>query len=285
MSRLDLRYLAFAFIIWISISSASILVLLSGAPAEACAFWRLAISSLILLTISMLKHQRALKSIRTHHVISGLMLALHFILWMRSLFLVEVYVSTLLVTTYPLYSLIVDIVIYRFNFSRVQVFFVVFAAVLVAAYLNVHELVFNIGAAYALIAGVACAVYFSIGSYARSRLGEDTINYAFNTYLSATLFTGIYSLIEGVELFSYNARTFAFFVLLALIPMIMGHTLMNYLLDRYPASLVTSISYGEPFGAGLLAFLFLGQTLSPSHVAFGVAIVLLIAVISTTFHR
>lgn len=281
--KVDLRYLIFAFIIWISISSASVLVILSGAPAEACAFWRLAISTLILLMLALLRCQTVLRGLRAHHVISGLMLALHFILWMRSLFLVEVYVSTLLVTTYPLYSLVVDVVLYRVNISRVQVFFVIFAAILVTAYLNVYELVFNVGAIYALIAGITCAAYFCIGRYARSKLGEDTIHYAFNTYLSATFITGAYSLITGVELVSYDTRTYVFFTLLALVPMIMGHTLMNYLLSKYPTSLVTSISYGEPFGAGLLAFLFLGQTLSPTHLIFGVAIVSSIVAISATF--
>lgn len=279
--HMDIQFFLYILVIWLSISSASILVLLSGASAEACAFWRLLISCMLILLLSLAKKQDVF-GIRLHHVVPGLMLALHFILWMRSLFLVEVYVSTLLVTLYPLYSLIIDMLVYKHQLSRVQVVGIVIATVLVGLYLNVHELVFNKGALYALFGGITCAVYFEFGSYARYKLKEDTLKYAFNTYLMASLFVGIYSAATGVNILFYPPSTYLYFLLLALVPMIMGHTLMNYLLGRYPASVVTSISYGEPFGAGLLAFLTLGQTITLSHVFFGVIIIAIVILVSIT---
>ncbi|MEM0325971.1 MAG: DMT family transporter [Desulfurococcaceae archaeon] len=282
--RVDWQLLLYIVVIWIAISSASILVLLSGAVAEACAFWRLLLSSLLILLLKYIRsrgNNRGVPRIQVHHAISGIMLALHFILWMKSLFMIKVYVSTLLVTLYPMYALVIDALIYKHKLSKFQVTGVVMITLLVALYLDVHELVLETGVFYALLAGVLCAVYFEIGSYARSRLRENALDYAFSTYLVASFFVWLYSTITGSNLYIYSISTYAYFLLLALVPMILGHTLMNYLLGKYPASLVTLISYGEPFGAGLLAFIILGQSVAPSQVLFGIVIISLIILIST----
>ncbi|MGC8982805.1 MAG: DMT family transporter [Desulfurococcaceae archaeon] len=271
--RIDLKLVFFIAVIWLAISSASILVLLSGASAEACAFWRLFISSIILALLGLFTGNFSYPKPKLHHVASGLMLAAHFVLWMRSLQLVEVYISTLLTTLYPLYALLIDIAVFRRGLTSIQKAGIILAAVLVVLYLGVHELVFNKGALLALTGGIACAFYFEIGSYARHELKEGVLSYAFSTYLLASLFVLAYSAIIGANIHSYPLTTYIYFVLMALVPMMFGHTLINYLLSKYPASLVTSISYGEPFGAGLLAYLVLGQGLPTSHIIFGVAII------------
>ncbi|RLG73682.1 MAG: EamA/RhaT family transporter, partial [Thermoprotei archaeon] len=68
-----------------------------------------------------------------------------------------------------------------------------------------------------------------------------------------------YSFLIGENILQHSFNTYIYFILLALIPMIGGHTVMNYLLKYLKTSIVTSIALGEPVGASILAYYILGQ--------------------------
>jgi len=289
--KISLKLLVLAIIVWVSISSASILVILSKAPAEACAFWRLLISALILHVIGFYRDGNirsiyvVLKRFKWYHLVASLGLASHFILWMKSLFLIPVYISTLLVTLYPLYSLLGEIAILRYKPPPSQVLGLVSSIVLLVLFLRVENLIVNEGAILALLGGVAAAIYFEVGSYARGNVGEDVVTYASHTYLLSSVLVLIYSLISNITLFNYPPSTYMYFILLAVIPMLFGHTVINYVLAHYPASLITMIALGEPFGAGLLAYLVLGQSLEPQHLLYGVALIFTVLITLTKSTR
>ena len=73
----DLKDLPGFLLIWVSISSASIIVVLSKAPAEVCAFWRTFLTSLIFVPVTLVRRTFIFKP---HHVLSGVFLNLHFVL-------------------------------------------------------------------------------------------------------------------------------------------------------------------------------------------------------------
>jgi len=257
-------------VIWVAISSASILVVLSRAPGEVCAFWRLFLSSLILLTPWL----RGRRRLRWYHVVSGVGLSLHFILWMKSLFLVPVYTSTLLVVLYPLYTLVVDVVAYGYRPTLLQVLGFTGGVLSLLLFLGLNSIILNQGAILSLLAGLAVTLYFEIGKYARGGRGESLAEYAFPTYMTATLVTLLYNLVARTSLLPGSPVAYVYFVLMAFIPMMLGHTLMNYLLRYYPTHIVTSVSLGEPFGAGLLAYIILGQEIPLHNIITGIATVL-----------
>lgn len=270
-------------VVWLSISSGSILVLLSGASAEACAFWRLLLSVPLLYLVGTLQSGKpTVLKVKLHHVVSGISLALHFVFWMRSLFIIPVYISTLLVAVYPFYSLLIEVIAYRRKLPLRQLVGFLACTILLAMYLGVHELVFNIGVVEAIVAGFLVAVYFEVGSYARYKLKESTTAYAISTYLIAAFFVALFAQILGVGLLYHEPVKYVFFVALAVVPMMLGHTLINYMLGKYPASIATSIGYGEPFGAGLLAYLLLKQEISLTHIVFGTLIIITVFITVTT---
>lgn len=270
-------------VVWLSISSGSILVLLSGASAEACAFWRLLLSIPLLYFANVLQNNKlVIVRVKLHHAVSGLSLALHFIFWMRSLFVIPVYISTLLVAVYPFYSLLIEVVAYRRKLPFRQLVGFLVCTILLIMYLGVHELIFNIGVIEAIVAGFLVAVYFEVGSYARYKLKEPTTTYAINTYLVAALIVALFARMLGVDLLYYEPVKYVFFIALAAVPMMLGHTLINYMLGKYPASVATSIGYGEPFGAGLLAYLLLKQEISLTHVVFGTLIIVTVFITVTS---
>ena len=109
-------------------------------------------------------------------------------------------------------------------------------------------------------------------------------SYIFLTYSFATLTTLLINLFSSKDpysyLFGYPAETWIYFVLLALIPMSIGHTILNYVLRYMKALPVTTTVLGEAVGASILAYLILGQLLpSTAYLAMlvvltGIAIVL-----------
>ena len=256
----------------LSISSASILVLLSEAPAEACAFWRLLLATLILCIIGIsggLSKLRLKLSLRMLPlvIIAGTSLGLHFTLWMDSLFRVPVIVSTAVVVTYPVYSLIME---YVTGTSRVLLTDIagIFIALLgIAVYF--HEAFFikilnTLGVIEAFIASLLASIYFYIGRIIRLR--ASLLSYILPTYGIGALTVLAYSLLKNVTLIGYSLNSWIYFIMLAVIPMMGGHTVMNYLLRYYSSYTVSSAAFLEPIGASLLALAFLSQVPDIPHI-------------------
>ncbi len=273
--------LLYIFIIWVSISSASILVLISSAPGSVCAFWRLLISSLILLPIFFRNKQRISL---VYSVLAGLFLSFHFILWMESLYMIPVVISTVLVVSYPFYNLVIDYFVFKEKISKTQIAGLIIGFLSLLAFYNpnIGGNLNRIGLVYAGLAGFFISIYFSIGRYLRHYIGINTPSYVLPTYLSAALFALIYNLIHNIDLLNYPIRSYTAFILLAIIPMIGGHTLMNYLLGKLKTSTITSIALAEPIGAGLLAYFLFGQVISVNQVFLAIIVMMCVFIIIFT---
>lgn len=246
---------------WISISSASVLVLLSGANAFSAAFWRLLISSAIITLSSVFYYKKLTITFSLIPLASGFFLGLHFLLWMQSLFLIPVALSTTIVVTYPAIIAILEAVILKERISSRQ------TAGMLTAFFGVIFMVrpslssggnIAVGIALAGIASFLAAGYFFLGRIARKG-GTGLSQYTLPTYLTAALTVFIAGAVERVSILPDNALSWVYLVLLAVVPMIGGHTVMNYLLSREKASFVSSIALGEPLGATLLSYIILKQ--------------------------
>jgi drug/metabolite transporter (DMT)-like permease len=252
-----LNYYLALTVILLSISLAGPLVVLSGAPGEVCAFWRLLLSSIIVFPF-WLRDPR----FSTVQLIGGLALAFHFILWMNSLFLVPVGVSTTLVVLYPAWSVIIDrfLLHERVDWRQVVGISGGLSGIIMLFWKSFRGSLNILGLTYSLMASLLASVYFSIGRILR-RDGFGLSSYVFPVYLSSTLTVLAYDLVMRDDILSYPPVTYAYFVLLALIPMIGGHTLLNYLLKYKSAGKVTLVALGEPVGASLISMLLLNQYL------------------------
>ena len=280
-------WIPFAFIVvFLCISSASILVLLSKASSISCAFWRLFISSIIVWFTALLKNKwRSVfsnKRILALTFISGFSLAVHFLLWMESLFWIPVSISTSIVVTYPLFILVFDYFVLKERITYLQVLGLIggFLGVLLFTHPRILGTYSVYGVFLALGGSLMASVYFIIGRVVRRKIG--LLEYVVPTYSFASLTLFLYAVVVGENLIGYPPRTFMYFILLALLPMIGGHTVMNYLLRFLKASIVTSIALGEPVGASLLAYYILGQEIGWSRaLAMGVVLFSLALVISS----
>ncbi len=262
------KILILSAVILLSISFASIFVLLANAPASVCAFWRLFISSIILLlSLVATKRAKVLEALRSPRIailtmISGFALAMHFLLWMESLFHVSVAISVTVVASYPLFNLLIDLIFFRERVSLRQVLGLVVGFIGLILFLNpqISEVRSVYGVLLALGGAVAASIYFAIGRFIRRIQG--LMEYVIPVYSFAAIVLLVYNIAMGVELVRYSLRSYVFFLLLAVVPMLGGHTLMNYLLRYMKSSSVTAIALGEPVGASILAYLILGQSVS-----------------------
>jgi drug/metabolite transporter (DMT)-like permease len=250
-------------VILASISSSSLLVVLSGATAVACAFWRVFLASVMLGGTTLLRQGKSGlhldRGLLMRSLVSGSLLAVHFLLWMESLFLLPIAVSTTVVVTYPLFALLIDHFLFREDIGRRQILGL--TAGFIGVLLFLHPQILSGYEPHGLLLAFGGALgatgYFSIGRLVRRT--TDVLRYTVFTYASATLFLLAYALLRREDLWTYPPQTYAFFLMLAVLPMIGGHTLINYLLRYVKTSVATSIALGEPVGASLLAHLLLQQ--------------------------
>lgn len=243
------------FLAVLAVSSAAIFAFLASVPGVVAAFWRLAISIPFLLLIYRPKKVKVAKMA----VLAGLALALHFSFWIESLFHASIAVSTTIVCTHSLFS---GLFAYLWGEKPKpnQVAGVLIAMVGVYLLSGADARADAYGILLALAGAVAGGYYFASARFARS---VDFPSYLLTTYSSAAFFSMLACLLTSQPIFGYSVSTWTYLILMALIPMLIGHSLLNYLLRHMEVLPVTASVIGEAVGAAILAAVFLNQTLEP----------------------
>ncbi|WP_069807167.1 DMT family transporter [Vulcanisaeta thermophila] len=260
------HYLALTVAV-IAISWASILILLSGAQPIAVAFWRTALASLVLLPLALMERDRGGHGVDGRDLmlmtISGAALATHFMTWIQSLYLTTVASSVTLVSTYPVFTLVMGRLIgerprVRATVGTLTAFLGIVIISAPAFYISTKAL---LGDLLALAGALSGAVYFLIGRAVRIRV--SLAMYTVPVYGVAAIITLITGLILNVRFWPYPPMTWAYIAALVAGPMLLGHTLLNYSLKYSRAITVTTSTLGEPVGSTLLAWLILHQVPTP----------------------
>lgn len=247
----------------ISVSSAAILVRLSSAPSGVVAFYRMFISVVVMLPF-FLKHLSELRMITKKDllftIISGILLAFHFILWFESLNYTSVASSTVLVTLQPLFAFIGTYIFFK---EKLSVKAIVSGVIAVIGSVVISWGDFRISGSALfgdLLALIACSLitgYLLVGQNVRKRL--SLVSYTFIVYFISTITIFIYVLFAKQPLFPYKENDWIYFILLALIPNLLGQTLFNWLVKWISTSIISVAILFEPVGATILAYYFLNE--------------------------
>jgi drug/metabolite transporter (DMT)-like permease len=111
------------------------------------------------------------------------------------------------------------------------------------------------------LAGAWCvAGYMMVGRRVRKDLSNRS--YVFLVYSVSAVTLLLISLLTRQPLLSVSKMDLLWLVALALIPQVVGHSLLNWALGRLPAAYVSLSLLGEPVGSTVLAYLLLNE--SPS---------------------
>jgi len=279
----------------VGISLAAPLTRLSAAPALVVAAWRLGFSLVIIALALIARGEwRALRSLRSNDLLlttsAGLLLAVHFWSWNVSLRYTSVAASVSLVNLQP-----VIIALFSARWlgepATKRQWTGIAIAVCGALVVGLSDVPGGVSGLFASLAGgtgstssnsgigaarstallgdllaavgaVAGAFYFLIGRRVRQTL--SLWPYVALVYSAAFVTCCVLSVLSGTPLVPQPPGELAIFAALALGPMLLGHTGMNWALGHLPAYLVNLTTLGEPIGATLLAALLPGIHEVPS---------------------
>ncbi len=250
----------------IGVSMGSLFVRLADSPALATAAYRMTFSFLMLLPFALLKTRKEIFSLSKREIgacaLAGFFLAGHFGTWISSLDHTSVANSVVLVNTIPIWVGIIGPLALGEKANRS--FWLACGLCLTGAFVlcgKGFSLRFETltGDGLALAGAFFVALYLMIGRNLRKKL--SLLAYATVCYGSASVFLWIAVLISGQQANGFSNETWIYLICLALVSQIFGHTLYNWSLQWIKAGIVSLALLGEPIGAILLAWAFLGETI------------------------
>jgi len=268
------------------------------------AAYRLSIASVVIgiftLRKSLLEMRLLSKNQWITITIAGILLAVHFAVWITSLEYTSVASSVVLVTTTPIWVALLSPLILYEKINRFILVGLIIAMLGVFVLTlsstcqfhgmkfvcDTHKIMANGGNIYgnflALMGAWAAAGYVMAGRKIRQKTTLAT--YTFLVYsISALLLIGL-AMITHNSLVGYWPDSMIWLVLLALIPQVVGHSALNWALGSLPAAFVSIALLGEPIGSSLLAWLFLHE--EPTFLEiFGAILILLGILLSARFWK
>ncbi len=249
-----------------AVSIAAILIRLSEAHAFTIAFWRLMIATVIMFTVGTLfgqtKEIKKLKPDRSLFLlfVSGFFLAIHFASWNLSLEYTSVAASVTIVDSSPLIVVFLSVLVLKENITTNQVIGIIIAvigAVIIGLVDSSSGTETLYGDFLAFIGAVAVAVYLIIGRKSRSNL--NTFSYVVIVYGSCAFFLFLGCLAINAPLLLSDKTEYLIFIVLAVFPSCLGHSLYNYSLGHYRAPIVSTGTLGEAVGSTILAIIFFNE--------------------------
>ncbi|BDB10461.1 DMT family transporter [Thermus thermophilus] len=209
---------------------------------------------------------------------AGVFLALHFAFWITSLSYTSVAASTALVTTNPVWVTLFGWLLFKEKPSGTTLLGVA-VALLGGLLIGLGDAEEGggtnplLGDLLAVFGAVAASFYFLLGREAQRR-GLSTLEYVRVAYTTAALLLLPLPYLFGGGYGGYPLEVYAYLLLMALLPQLVGHTSFNWATRHIPPVLVTLAILFEPVGASLLAYLLFGE-LPGSQVLLGALILLL----------
>ena len=284
----------------LSVSSSPILIRLSSAPAITIAFYRMFFATVLLtplLLASVIRmrsrltgtgpnetgtnetdpnstdpnstgpNETGLTGIDRRSIaltaVSGLLLALHFAFWISSLQRTTVANASVLVNTHPLFVMALSAILLRERLTRQTILWVTIAfggaIILVLPELQAGGST-ALGNLLALLGAVTVSIYLLIGRLLRPRL--PTLVYSYSVYLVSAIALFLCALVGDIPLdpTHYPPMEHTLFLLLALLPTLLGHSLFHWALRHLSATFVSTAILGEPIIATLLALIIFSET-------------------------
>ena len=251
------------------LSTSGIFAKVAQAPSGIIAFYRLLVAAVALLPLLLCKRENReqlanlpRKQLYTG-VLSGFILAVHYVLWFESLKFTSVASSVVLVTLQPLFTILGSYLLWRESCSKGAM---VGCLLAIAGSIVIGWGDFSIswraflGDGMALLAAAVIAGYFLIGQQVRRSLG--VIPYSVLGYSSGAFFLGLYSLACGDAFTGYTTQTWLCFLGLALVSTILGQLIFNWLLKWLSATVISMSILGETVGTCFLGYVLLGEVVT-----------------------
>ena len=207
--------------------------------------------------------------------ISGILLGLHLITWISSIYFTSIASASVLVTTHPIILIVIERFVFKYKFRPIvwAGVFISFSGSVVLGYADsgIEGTYSNplLGNGLAVLASIIFAGYFLIGN--RVRQNRNWIEYVFPVYGYAAVVALF--IVEGIS-FELSGMLLLVGLGLAIGPQIAGHGALNYAVKYVSPTLIATLILFEPAASSIMAFFFFGEV--PLPLSFiGMAIILL----------
>ena len=244
----------------IGISLSSIFVKYSAAPSAVTAAWRLlwtvALMAPVVLGKRKVRQEVFCMERKTFllSVLSGVFLAIHFVLWFESLKHTAVASSTSIVCTEVIWVALGFSMFLKGKLGKkaaAAIAVTLIGSVLVAFSDARGSGVHLYGDVLALLAAIAVAVYTLLGRIVRNSV--STSAYTFVVYCACGgVLLGVCG-VQGYGLFQYGGSAPVVGVLLAVFSTILGHSIFSWCLKYFSPAFVSASKLCEPVVAAIFA--------------------------------
>ena len=270
----------------IAVTSAAIMIRAAqgqGVPSLVIAAGRLLVATVVLTPVALQRYRAELRGLSRREIrlclVSGVFLALHFALWITSLEFSSVVSSLVLVTTNPLWVVILSFPLLGERVRREVVIGIVLAfigGIMVALSGDAGEAPTRpaplLGNMLAGGGAITYAIYLLIGRRVRAKL--PVIPYIWLVYGTAAFTLIVVLPIKGEQVGGLPLAGYAAILGLGLIPQLLGHSSFNYALGYFSAAFVSMVVLVEPIATGILALIVFDEIPTLPSVI-GAAIILL----------
>lgn len=247
----------------LALSLTAMFVRWAEAPATITGFYRLLISSVILLPIFIWRNKKNNRVTRQNLIfplLGGLFTAFDLAFWNTSVLYTTASNATLLGNTAPIWVALVTMFLFRHQLPKG--FWLGLTLALGGAGLVLGNDFFvhprlGLGDLMAIAAGFFYAGYLL--STQRGRESLDPLSYMTIVVISASLFSFIINIMLGFQFSGYSQQSWLVFILLALVSQILGYMSVSYALGHLPASVVAPTMIGQPIITTILAIPLLGE--------------------------
>ncbi len=262
----------------VGISLSSILVRYSAAPSAVTAAWRLTWTVLLMSPVVFGKKEvrRELLAAPPKYAalsaLSGLFLAIHFVLWFESLKHTTVASSTTIVCTEVIWVCLGFCLFLKGRLSRkaVAAIAVTLAGSVIIAWWDSGSGSQLYGDILSLLAAVAVAVYTLIGRAVRLRLSTAVYTYLVYTACAGVLLAAC--AVQGASLFAWGVSPVTVGALLAVFSTILGHSIFSWCLKYFSPAFVSASKLCEPVVAAVFAAILFGEIPAPVQLLGGALI-------------
>ena len=262
-----------------AISTSAILIRHSNSEPLVIGSYRQAFATLIFLPFIIKDRGEEIRSqsyvTLFEMILTGILLGAHFSFFITSVKETSVAASVLLATCHVVYVAILGRFFFGEILSREAIIgtSIALAGILILFGGDLLDNPGNFrGNLFAFISGILAGLYYLSGRKLRKIISLPT--YAFVVYLFSFLTMFAVVLIQNLSYSNLPIAEIQLFLLMALIPTLLGHTMQNWALAYLPAYVVSISLLAEPIGSGLLAWLFFQEIPSIGVISGGFIVII-----------
>ncbi|MDV6378945.1 DMT family transporter [Sporosarcina sp. GW1-11] len=254
----------------ITVGLSAIFVKLATADAGVIAFYRMFFSVVIMLPLFLHSYRHELNELTKKDwlfsAIAGIFLAIHFILWFESLNYTSVASSTVLVTLQPIFALAGTALFFKEIISG-KMLISVLIALTGSVIISWGDFQVSgsalFGDALALLACAFITAYLLVGQDVRKRV--SLVTYTFLVYSASSIALFFYVLSSQQSFIQYPASDWGWFLALAILPNLLGHTLFNWAIKWVSTNVISIAILFEPVIASIAAYFIFRESISFSQ--------------------